>query len=119
MSGIFDTGIFDTGIFDHQAQTPGTYQYLGSPIQYVTGNKVRYAWEDEDENDRPVKKVTKLGPVKQAKIETGIVNVKPKKHTPNTDQLNRLASESVATDRKTRQRIRQMIARDEDWLMSL
>lgn len=120
MSGIFDTGIFDTGIFDHQAQTPGTYQYLGSPIQYVTGNRVRYAWDDdEDEKPSKPKEIVRLGPAKQAQIETGIVHVRPKKHTPNTDRLNWLAAENVKTESKKRQRIREMIARDDEWLMAL
>lgn len=119
--GTFDTGIFDRNIFDNilgPVQPTGTYQYLGSPIQYVTGKRVRYAWDDEEEKKKP-KEVIKLGPVKQAQIETGIVHVKARKHTPNTDRLNWLASENIATESKKRQRIRQMIARDDEWLMSI
>lgn len=108
---------FRGGTVETPAPSP-TYQYLGSPIQYVTGNRVRYAWDDEEEKKKP-KEVVKLGPVRQAQIETGIVHVKAKKHTPNTDRLNWLASENIATESKKRQRIRQMIARDDEWLMSI
>lgn len=119
--GTFDTGIFDRNIFDNILGpiTPGTYQYLGSPIQYVTGNKVRWAWEGEDEDEKKLKEVVRLGPVKQAQIETGIVSTRSKPHKPNTDRLSWLAADNIATESKRRRRIRQMIARDDEWLMSI
>lgn len=98
---------------------PGTYQYLGSPIQYVTGNKVRYAWDDEEDDKPKPKEIVKIGPAKREKIETGIVSTKRKPHQPNTDRLNRLAADNIATESKRRRRIREMIARDDEWLMSI
>lgn len=98
---------------------PGTYQYLGSPIQYVTGNKVRYAWDDEEDEKPKPKEIVKIGPARQAKIETGIVSTKTRPHQPNTDRLNRLATENIALESKRRRRIREMIARDDEWLMSI
>ena len=73
---------------------------------------------EEEEQDKKPLEVVKIGEGKPAEIITGLVQpIRRTKQPPKTDTIDRLEAQRQQAEAAQRDRIRRIIAQDEEWLM--
>ena len=92
-----------------------TQEYGHGPFTFPKKAKTR---EDDAEEADPPPDVVRLGPAPREKVQTGIVELPKRPRQPaKTDTIDRLEAARMKAEAANRDRIRRIIAQDDEWLM--
>ena len=92
-----------------------TQEYGHGPFTFPKKAKIR---EDDAEKADPPPDVVRLGPAPREKVQTGIVELPKRPRQPaKTDTIDRLEAARMKAEAANRDRIRRIIAQDDEWLM--
>lgn len=93
-----------------------TETLTGGGLKYLNPRNPRI-FEDEEQDEKPLA-IVKIGEGKPDEIITGLVQpIRRTKQTPKADTLNRLEAQRQQAEAADRERIRRIIAQDDEWLM--
>lgn len=89
--------------------------YSGGSLAYL--NPRRYRIEDDDEREELRKEIIKIGKATPQEVVTGIVDIPRRKRSANTDAIDLLSASRRDAEMARIERIRRIVAADDDWLM--
>ena len=93
-----------------------TETLTGGGLKYLNPRRPRIV--EEEEQDKKPLEVVKIGEGKPAEIITGLVQpIRRTKQPPKTDTIDRLEAQRQQAEAAQRDRIRRIIAQDEEWPM--
>lgn len=89
--------------------------YSGGSLAYL--NPRRYRIEDDEEREELRKEIVNIGKATPQEVVTGIVDVPRRKRAANTETIERLNASRLDAEAARMEKIRRIVAADDDWLM--